>query len=128
MNTALLCLLLTGAGDRAPVAKQPLVVQLSFSKKVAADRAGGQKRAADAASAVAFELLAKLGSSEPPAKPARKVNPKVPVDLETICLKAMEKDPDGRYQTAGALAEDLRRYVNRFAISARRAGTSSRRS
>jgi tetratricopeptide (TPR) repeat protein len=34
----------------------------------------------------------------------------------------MEKDPDRRYQTAGAMAEDLRRYVNRFAISARRVG------
>jgi tetratricopeptide (TPR) repeat protein len=44
------------------------------------------------------------------------------VDLETICLKALEKDPDRRYQTAGQMAEDLRRYVNRFAIAARRAG------
>ena len=44
------------------------------------------------------------------------------MDLETICLKAMEKDPDRRYQTAGQMAEDLRRYVNRFAILARRAG------
>ena len=51
-----------------------------------------------------------------------KVNDKVPVDLETICLKAMDKDPDRRYQTAGQMAEDLRRYVNRFAILARRAG------
>jgi tetratricopeptide (TPR) repeat protein len=42
--------------------------------------------------------------------------------LETICLKMMEKDPDKRYQTAGNVAEDLRRYVNRFAISARRVG------
>ena len=46
----------------------------------------------------------------------------MPVDLETICLKAMEKDPDRRYQTAGKLAEDLRHFVNRFAIKARRAG------
>ena len=46
----------------------------------------------------------------------------MPVDLETICLKALEKDPDRRYQTAGALADDLRRYVNRFAISAKRTG------
>src|SRR5262249_33920417 len=50
----------------------------------------------------------------------------VPFDLETICLKAMEKDPDRRYQTAGQMAEDLRRYVNRFAILARRAGPSER--
>jgi tetratricopeptide (TPR) repeat protein len=37
-------------------------------------------------------------------------------------LKCLEKDPDRRYQTAKDLAEDLRRFVNRFAISARRAG------
>ena len=56
----------------------------------------------------------------------RRVNPKIPVDLETICLKAMEKDPDRRYQTAGQMADDLRHYVNRFAISARRAGPAAR--
>jgi serine/threonine protein kinase len=60
-----------------------------------------------------------------PASPRRR-NRKVPVDLETICLKALEKDPDRRYQTAGQMAEDLRRYVNRFAISARRAGPIAR--
>ena len=66
------------------------------------------------------EVIAQIMHKEP--KAPRKVTPKVPVDLETICLKAMEKDPDRRYQTAGALADDLRRYVNRFAISARRTG------
>jgi serine/threonine protein kinase/tetratricopeptide (TPR) repeat protein len=70
------------------------------------------------------QVLAQILHKEP--KSPRKVNPKVPVDLETICLKAMEKDPDRRYQTAGAMAEDLRRYVNRFAISARRAGPTER--
>jgi serine/threonine protein kinase len=65
-------------------------------------------------------LLAQIVEEEPRAP--RRVNPKVPVDLETICLKCLEKDPDRRYQTAGQLAEDLRRYVSRFAISARRAG------
>jgi serine/threonine protein kinase len=70
------------------------------------------------------QVLAQILHKEP--KPPRKVNPKVPVDLETICLKAMEKDPDRRYQTAGGMAEDLRRYVNRFAIAARRAGPAER--
>ncbi len=70
------------------------------------------------------QVLAQILHKEPTAP--RKVNPKVPVDLETICLKALEKDPDRRYPTAGALAEDLRRYVNRFAISARRAGPVQR--
>ncbi|HEV2946038.1 MAG TPA: serine/threonine-protein kinase, partial [Gemmataceae bacterium] len=66
------------------------------------------------------QVLTQILHKEP--KAPRKMNPKVPVDLETICLKAMEKDPDGRYQTAGKLAEDLRHFVNRFAIKARRAG------
>jgi tetratricopeptide (TPR) repeat protein len=38
----------------------------------------------------------------------------------------LEKDPDRRYRTAGAFAEDLRRYVNRFAIEARRASVTQR--
>jgi serine/threonine protein kinase/Flp pilus assembly protein TadD len=70
------------------------------------------------------QVLAQILHKEP--RPPRKVNKKVPVDLETICLKALEKDPDRRYQTAGQMAEDLRRYVNRFAISARRAGPVER--
>ncbi|MFL5245303.1 MAG: protein kinase domain-containing protein [Gemmataceae bacterium] len=70
------------------------------------------------------QVLAQILNKEPIAP--RKVNPNVPVDLETICLKAMERDPDRRYQTAGVMAEDLRRYVNRFAISARRAGPGER--
>jgi tetratricopeptide (TPR) repeat protein len=66
------------------------------------------------------EILGQIIHKEP--RPPRKVNRKVPVDLETICLKAMDKDPDRRYQTAGQMAEDLQRYVHRFVILARRAG------
>src|SRR5207253_1571221 len=66
------------------------------------------------------QVLAQIVQKEP--KAPRRIQKKVPVDLETICLKCLEKDPDRRYQTANELAEDLRRYVNRFAISARRAG------
>jgi serine/threonine protein kinase len=70
------------------------------------------------------QVLAQIVQKEPPAP--RRVDRRVPVDLETICLKCLEKDPDRRYQTAGQLAEDLRRYVNRFAISARRVGPVQR--
>jgi serine/threonine protein kinase len=66
------------------------------------------------------QVLAQILHKEPRAP--RGINKKVPVDLETICLKALEKDPDQRYQTAGQMSEDLHRYVNRFAILARRAG------
>jgi serine/threonine protein kinase len=70
------------------------------------------------------QVLAQILHKEPRAP--RKLNARVPADLETICLKALEKDPDRRYQSAGAMAEDLRRHVNRFAISARRAGPWTR--
>jgi tetratricopeptide (TPR) repeat protein len=70
------------------------------------------------------QVLAQILQQDP--VPPRKVNKRVPVDLETICLKAMTKDPNRRYRTAGQMAEDLRRYVNRFAISARRAGPMER--
>jgi serine/threonine protein kinase/Tfp pilus assembly protein PilF len=70
------------------------------------------------------QVLARVAQEEPAAP--RRLNPAVPRDLETICLKALEKDPARRYQTAGALADDLRRYVQRFAISARRVGPLGR--
>jgi serine/threonine protein kinase len=69
-------------------------------------------------------LLAMVIQKEPVAP--RSLDPKVPRDLETICLKCLEKDPDRRYQSAKELADDLRRYVNRFAILARRAGPLTR--
>jgi hypothetical protein len=57
---------------------------------------------------------------EHPAPPSR-VNPRVPPDLETICLKCLEKQPERRY-TAEALALDLGRFLNHEAISAKPAG------
>jgi serine/threonine protein kinase len=70
------------------------------------------------------QVIGQIMHKEP--KALRSVNRKVPQDLETICLKAMEKDPDKRYQTAGDMAKDLRAYVSRFAISARRVGPVGR--
>jgi hypothetical protein len=69
-------------------------------------------------------LLAMVVQKEP--TPPRSVDPKVPRDLETICLKCLEKDPDRRYQTAKEVGDDLRRYLNRFAIVAKRAGPLAR--
>jgi tetratricopeptide (TPR) repeat protein len=66
------------------------------------------------------KLLALVIQKDPP--PPRSVDAKIPRDLDTICLKCLEKDPDRRYATAKELADDLRRYVNRFAISAKRTG------
>lgn len=54
--------------------------------------------------------------------PLRKVAPNVPRDLETIILKATNRDTQHRYQSAGELAEDLRRYSSDRSILARRVG------
>ncbi|QDU68748.1 bifunctional serine/threonine-protein kinase/formylglycine-generating enzyme family protein [Engelhardtia mirabilis] len=40
------------------------------------------------------------------------INPSIPADLQTICHKALRKDPDRRYQSAGEFAEDLRRFLD----------------
>lgn len=70
------------------------------------------------------QILGQILHKEP--RRPRRINRAIPLDLETICLKALEKDPDRRYQSAGAMAEDLRRYVQRFAITARRVGPVGR--
>ncbi|MHC4098902.1 MAG: protein kinase domain-containing protein, partial [Planctomycetota bacterium] len=56
-----------------------------------------------------------------PRRP-RQLDDRIPVDLDTICCKAIEKDSNRRYQTAGEFAEDLRRYINRYTIRAKRSG------
>jgi serine/threonine protein kinase/WD40 repeat protein/Tfp pilus assembly protein PilF len=58
--------------------------------------------------------------------PPRKLDAKVPRDLETIVLKAMTKDPAGRYPTAGDLAEDLRRFLADRPVRARRSSAAER--
>jgi serine/threonine protein kinase/formylglycine-generating enzyme required for sulfatase activity/dienelactone hydrolase len=60
-----------------------------------------------------------------PRRP-RQINRRIPVDLETICGKALAKDPNRRYATAGELAEDLRRYLSSRVIKARRPGVTDR--
>lgn len=62
---------------------------------------------------------------EDPPRP-RQLRPTIPYDLETICLKAMAREPGRRYQTASALADDLQCYLDHRPIRARRTGPIGR--
>ncbi len=69
-------------------------------------------------------LLHQVLHDEP--RPPSSLNDRVPRDLETICLKAMAKEPGRRYQSAAGLAEDLRRFLGGHAIKARPVGRLER--
>ncbi len=64
-------------------------------------------------------LCEQIRTLDPPRP--RSIDHRVPRDLETVVLKAIEKDPKDRYASADALAEDLRRYLDDEPIQARRA-------
>jgi hypothetical protein len=67
--------------------------------------------------ATVLMTLDQVRSAEP--VPPSLLQPGLPRDAETICLKCLEKDPAGRYPTAEALAEDLRSFAEGWPISAR---------
>lgn len=70
------------------------------------------------------QIIRQIVENDPVAP--RRFNRRTPLDLQTICLKALQKSPEDRYDTAGQMAADLRAYVQRFAISARPIGWISR--
>lgn len=69
-------------------------------------------------------LLVQIQTNEPPSP--RRLSAGVPRDLETICLKCLEKQPENRYETAEALSEDLRRHLTNRPIQAKPASQLTR--
>jgi len=74
--------------------------------------------------ATPLDTVMQVLSEEP--VPLRHLNARVPPDLETICLKCLQKEASRRYPTAAALADDLRRYQSGEPILARPVGTPER--
>jgi len=70
--------------------------------------------------ATSWETIQQVVREEP--VPLRKLNHRIPRDLETIALKCLQKEPQHRYATDGALAEDLRRWLDGEPILARPVG------
>jgi WD40 repeat protein/serine/threonine protein kinase len=69
--------------------------------------------------------LVKQVMHDEPVRP-RRLNPAVPRDLETVVLKAIARDPAHRYQTPGAMADDLKRFVEDRPVKARRASEAEK--
>ena len=70
------------------------------------------------------QVISKILTSEPMSLRAHNLS--IPVDLETICLKAIDRDPHRRYQKAEDLRDDLRRFISNRPIRARRPSLGTR--
>jgi WD40 repeat protein/serine/threonine protein kinase len=70
------------------------------------------------------EIIRQVVDADP--VPPRLLDPGIPRDLETLALKCLEKDPDRRFATAGELADELSRYLNRQPIRSRPVGLPGR--
>ena len=64
-----------------------------------------------------IEVVFDLANKDP--MPLRKITPQVPLDVETIVMKCLEREPDRRYDSARAVAEEIKRYLDGDPILAR---------
>jgi WD40 repeat protein len=74
--------------------------------------------------ATPLETLKQVTESDPAS--LRSLNPGIPSDLETVCLKCLEKQPGQRYSSAKELADELGRYLRHEPVKARRASLRER--
>lgn len=94
-------------GPRSDVYALGVMLHEALTQTVAARRTGDAKDYAGMP----------LGEA---VSPPSTLNPKISRDLDAIVMRCLEEDPDRRYRTAGALAEDLERYLLNEPVDARR--------